>query len=115
MFTSKELILLKLDYFKTVMLASDVCELESKNGDHWIILKVQNHISKTKLHNVKHFNYTYQVYHRHQNVESFHRQLEYANLLDVILEIINHDDYRLKHKGKTFFDTVLEQYAEISV
>ena len=111
MFTSKEKTLLELTYFKSILCATDVCELESKNGDRWLILKVQNYVPKHKLSNVKDFDYTYQLYHRHKEADGFHLQTEYINLLDVILEIIAHDDYRLKNKGKTYFDTVVSIYA----
>lgn len=111
MFTSEEKSLLGLTYFTSIMCATDVCELESKNGDHWLILKVQNHIPKHKISNIKHFDYTYQLYHRHHDAEGFHLQTEHINLLDVILDIISHDDYRLRKKGKTYFDTVVSMYA----
>lgn len=111
MFTSKERSLLELSCFKTIMYASDVCEIQSQNDDHWIIIKVQNHIPKRKVQNVKHFNYTYQLYHRHGDADGFHEQTQFADLLDLVLEIINHDDYKLKRKGKTYFDKVVSMYA----
>ena len=45
MFTSKELSIITLEYFKVKMCVSDVCELESQNGDHWLILKKQVYLS----------------------------------------------------------------------
>ena len=111
MFTSKELSLLQLSYFKPIFCASDACELQSKNGDHWLILKVQNHIPRKKLQNTKHFDYTYLLFHRHEDSDGFHAQTEFADLLDLVLEIINHDDHKLKRRGKTFFDEVVEMYT----
>lgn len=111
MFSSKELSILTLDYFNVKMCCSDVCELESQNGDHWIILKQQTHIPKRQLQNVKHFNYIFMLYHRHNDGEGFHLHAEHINVLDAILDIINHDDYRLKRKGKTYFDTVVTMYS----
>ena len=114
MFSSEEKSLITLDYFKLKMCVSDVCEIESQNGDHWIILKKQAHIPKRQLPNVKHFEYTFLLYHRHADAEGFHYQSEFTNILDLILDIINHDDFRLKRRGKTFFDTVLTMYSEKS-
>ena len=107
----KELSLLQLSYFKQITLGSDICELQSQNGDRWMLLKVQNHISRKKLQNVKHFDYSYLLFHRHEDSDGFHAQTEFADLLDLVLEIINHDDHKLKHRGKTFFDEVLEMYS----
>ena len=61
MFTSKELSIITLEYFKVKMCVSDVCELESQNGDHWLILKKQVTVPKKQLHNIKSFSYTYLV------------------------------------------------------
>ena len=41
MFSSNDLSLINLDYFDVVMCASDVCELVSQNGYHWMIIKKQ--------------------------------------------------------------------------
>ena len=111
MFNSNELSILTLDYFNVKMCCSDVCELESQNGDHWIILKQQTHIPKRQLQNVKHFNYIFMLYHRHNDGEGFHLHAEHINVLDAILDIINHDDYRLKRKGKTYFDKVVSMFS----
>ncbi len=111
MFTEREKSLLQLNYFTPVFCASDVCEIQSKNGDHWIILKVQTHVPKRKMENIRHFDYTYRLYHRHADVEGFHEQSEHIDLLDLVLEVINHDDYRLHRRGKTFFDEVVKMYA----
>lgn len=111
MFNKEELTLINLQYFKTINVLSDVCEVVSQNGDHWIILKVQEHVPKNELCNKKHFDYMYNLYHRHEDAEGFHYQSEFVNLLDLILEIINHDDYRLKRRGRTYFDELVETYT----
>ena len=91
MFTSKELSIITLEYFKVKMCVSDVCELESQNGDHWLILKKQVTVPKKQLHNIKSFSYTYLVFHRHS-------------------------DYRLKRRRtgneKTSFDVVVSKFMQ---
>lgn len=111
MFTPEELSLLQLNYFKTIICSSDVCELQSKNGDYWMILKIQTLVPKRKLENIQHFDYTYQLYHRHKDAEGYHIQCAHIDLLSAVLDIIAHDDYRLGKKGKTYFDEVVEMYG----
>ena len=116
MFTSKELSIITHEYFKVKMCVSDVCELESQNGDHWLILKKQVTVPKKQLHNIKSFSYTYLVFHRHSGSDGFHLHTEMSSLLDCILEIINHDDYRLKRRRtgneKTYFDVVVSKFMQ---
>ena len=111
MFTPKELSVIKLEYFNVIFCASDVCEVESKNGDHWMIMKVQIRNSKRRKAHTSSFSYYYQLYHRHADISSFHLHAEHIDLLDAVLDIIAHDDYRLGKKGKTYFDDVVEMYG----
>ncbi len=110
MFNANELTLLNLNYFNQVFCATDVCELISQNGDHWIILKVQYSVPKAQVR-YKHPDYIFSLYHRHANAKSFHLHAEYMTILDTVLDIIQHDDYRLKRKGRTFFDDVVDNYS----
>ena len=114
MFSEEELKLINLKYFKTKTILSDLCELESQNGDHWMVLKIQTYVPRRKLSNEIKYEYIYLLYHRHGDNEGFHKQSEFGNLLDLVLEIINHDDYRMKRKGRTFFDELLEMYTSHS-
>lgn len=111
MFTSQELSILNISYFKQIMLASDVSELESQNGDHWLILKKQAPLPKRQRDKSKGLHYTYLIYHRHNDAEGFHFQSEMPDMLSVALELIQEDDYRLKRKGRTAFDEVLEEFS----
>ena len=111
MFTPKELTLINLEYFNLIFCASDICELESHNGDHWMIVKVQTFVPKYKVATKKHFNYYYQLYHRHNDADGFHLQAEHIDLLDAVLDIINHDDYRLRRRGSRHFDEVVEEFG----
>ena len=111
MFNSKDVSLIILDYFDVVMCASDVCEIVSQNGDHWMILKKQATVPRGQLKHTKHFDYTFLLYHRHSGSKGFHLHSEYTSVLDTVLDIINHDDYRLKRKGRTYFDEVVETYS----
>ena len=111
MFNKNDLPLLRLEYFEQVFCASDVCELISQNGDHWLILKKQVSLSKGQLKHTKHIDSTYILYHRHASSKGFHLHSEFVSVLDCILEIISHDDFRLKRKGRTYFDEVVETYS----
>ena len=111
MFNSEELSLIQLDYFKVPMCASDVCELISQNNDHWLIFKKQVAVPRGQVNQTTRFQYTYIVFHRHADADGFHYQAEFVTLLDAVLDIINHDDYRLKRRGKTFFDEVVAMYS----
>ena len=111
MFKSDELSLLNLEYFNVVMCVSDVCELESQNGDHWIVLKRQATVPKSQLRKTRNFQYTFLIYHRHSGTKGFHFHSEMPGALDAVLEIINHDDYRLKRKGRTYFDEVVDRFS----
>ncbi len=111
MFTSEEKSLLQLKYFQPVFCASDACELISKNGDHWLLLKIQDHIPKKQLHNKRYFTHHYELFHRHSDAEGFHLQNEFVNLLDLILEIIAHDDFRL-HQKNGAFEEVVSAYSD---
>ncbi len=114
MFSEKELTLVNLDYFDLIMCASDVCEVVSKNHDHWLILKKQTHLSRKQLKKAEEtgsgFQYSFVVYHRHADADGFHYHSEWISLLDVVLEIINHDDYRLRDRNGAF-EQIAREYA----
>ena len=101
MFTAEEVGLIKLRYFSHKKVLSDICELESKNGDYWMIIKKQEYVPKKMLKYTYEFKYTFELYHRHANAEGFHYHSEFDSLLKAILEIIDHDCYRLKSGNVT--------------
>ena len=52
------------------------------------------------------------VYHQlNSGAKGFHFHSELPGALDVVLEIINHDDYRLKRKERTYFDEVVDRFS----
>ncbi len=111
MFSSEELSMLTLDYFEVKMCVSDVCELVSQNGDHWMILKQQMPKPKQLLSQIRHFDYCYVMYHKHKGAEGFHLHSTVASVLDAVLEIICHDDYRLGRKRNQYFYKVLNLFS----
>ena len=96
MFTEDEVKLIRLKYFKQKHILSDICEIESRNGDHWIIMKRQRYVSKKQLKYTKAFSYVFEIYHRHANAEGFHYHSESESILKAIFQIIDHDYFRLK-------------------
>ncbi len=111
MFSSEEMSMLTLSYFEVKMCASDVCELVSQNGDHWLILKQEMLKPAQPRENVRHYDYMYHLFHRHENADGFHLHRQVTSVLDAVLEIVQHDDYRLNRKRNPYFDQVLEMFS----
>jgi hypothetical protein len=108
MFTQNDLISMT-DYFCIISTNTKFqYELMSKNTLHyWKILKVGDY---------------YNLYHKHCAKHSYHLHAQFAELLDCVLEIVNHDEWKLniwqykykeKHKQKqTTFDDLVGKYIK---
>ena len=92
MFSPEELSVIKLKYFNVILCASDICEVESHNGDHWMILKVQKDDLGNEAVDSDQLSYFYKLYRRPKLNEGFHFQSEHFNVLNAVLDIIGHDD-----------------------
>ncbi len=108
MFSEKDKSLINQEYFKVNVLSDAVAELESENGDWWILTEAQRWLSRRQRASQTVPQVFYRLMHRHANSEAFHEHGEYISVLDAVLEITNHDDYRLKRHGRTHFDEILE-------
>ncbi len=101
MFNSKEQSMLSLSYFNQIFISSDICEVQSQNGDHWLILKVEKHMTKAEIQDAKENNLTRKCYfsllHRHKEDENYHKHAKHIETIyEVVDEIIQHDEFRLK-------------------
>ena len=111
MFSQNEKAIICRDFFRIKTLGDAVVELQSENKDWWILMDVERYIPRKKMRKgVQHERY-YQLLHRHSNAFGYHEHGEFSNVLDAVLEIINHDDYRLKRAGYTHFDELLDEEA----
>ena len=109
MFSERDRKIINRDCFNIIMMGDSIAEVESENGDHWIILEVQEHLNKGQIRARKVPRVTYHVLHRHGDSGAFHEHTECISVLDCVLEILQHDDFRLKKHGRTHFDELLEE------
>jgi len=100
MFTEKDKEMLANPYFKVVTKTSTMYEVQSKNtGHYWVIFPMVDH----KLRYVK-------LMHKYKKEHDYHEQTTTGTVLDAVLEIICHDDYKLKTKNP-IFDQFVEKYS----
>ena len=108
MFTAGDM--LALNYFDVVKAQDGDYELVSKNTKHrWKIMK------EGKL---------YTLFHSYTKEKPYHVQGYFEQLLDVVLDIVDHDDYmvrksikknkktKLMPRKKTMFDELVEAYVK---
>ncbi len=109
MFSAEEREIIMQDYFQIYNVTESLVEFQSQNHDWWMILEVETKLTRRQLAAGVPHRRTYMLYHKHSDAEAYHEQGEFASVLDAILEVINHDDYRLHNKGRTHFDELLEK------
>ena len=112
MFSQSDLSIINRDCFNIKTLGGAYVELQSQNGDWWILLETQESLSKRKRASGETGKTFYRIMHRHSNDNIYHDHAEYSNILDAVLEILDHDDFRLKRKKsqkRTPFDELLEE------
>ncbi len=96
MFTTTEYEILSLPYFNTISCDPAKYEIQSKNtGHYWALVPEGDYIK---------------LLHKYQENHPYHFQTYTLNVLDAVLEIVNHDDYKLHRKG-TFFEELVDKYA----
>ncbi|MBQ6408622.1 MAG: hypothetical protein IJJ64_11365 [Butyrivibrio sp.] len=109
MFSVLERDVIMRDYFKMHIVASSMAEFQSMNGDWWVVFKVECHQSKKELMRGVPKQHRYVLYHKHADGVGYHEHGQYCNVVDAILEVINHDDYRQHRKGRTHFEELLDE------
>lgn len=105
MFTSTDL--LSLPYFKILHNDNNIIELQSKNTKHcWKILQIGPN--------------NYDLMHKHHLKHNYHFQCSYPNLFDIVLEIVNHDEFQLRGRKpvkyacqnrNSYFDELIRIYG----
>lgn len=96
MFTSTEYEIMTLPYFNVINDSPDFFEIQSKNTGHfWAIMPLGNYV---------------RLYHKYKKSHKYHFQTDTMSVLDAVLEIVNHDDYKLHRKG-TFFEELVATYG----
>ena len=92
MFTNKDKEMLGNPYFKILTQTPIMYEVQSKNtGNYWVIFPLQDRRQKYV-----------RLLHKYKKNDDYHEQSITGTVLDAVLEIINHDDYRLKTKNPIF-------------
>ena len=106
MFNPKELSVIN-NYFNVIFCTSASCELESGNGDHWIIIMIQDQNSEHQETDTTHSTYSYELYRRNTDKDCLQLQAEYASALDAAWSIIDQDKH--KHQDNDGFDNMLHR------
>lgn len=100
MFTTKDKEMLGNPYFNIITENPVMYEVQSKNtGHYWVIMPLIDHK----------FKYV-RLMHKYKKEHEYHEQTTTASVLDAVLEIICHDDYKL-HTKNPIFEQFVEQYS----
>lgn len=110
MFSKTDIEIMSLPYFDVIGANNEAFELRSKNTGHfWKIFPE---------------GVGYRLMHKYHLEDPYHYQIYMDSVLDLILEVINHDDYilhgsRLKRAYKTkegeYFNEVVRKYSLRSI
>lgn len=101
MFTDREIEIMSISYFNVVGRNESMYELESKrSGQIWAIIPIE--LMGGEVY--------YKLLHRYSIAENYHFQTDCGSVLDTVLEIINHDDYKL-HSRSGYFEKVIEKFT----
>ncbi len=107
MFTELEREMLTLSYFRVVSDSESLFEIQSTNTGHfWGVLPLEKK-NRSEIE--------FMLLHKYHVDDTYHYQSTFAGpsaMLDLILEIIGHDDYRLKHKNDVF-EEVYRHYSPL--
>ena len=106
MFTQKDVEVMTLPYFNVIKAEKEKFEIQSKNTGHfWMILPEGKE---------------YRLMHKYHQEDNYHTQMYMPSVVDLVLDIINHDDYKLhgsrlnrlySTKEGEYFKKVAEKYC----
>ncbi len=100
MFTAKDKEMLGNPYFKIIAKSQAMYEVQSKNtGHYWMIVPLADR--KTRY---------VRLLHKYKKEHDYHEQTITGTVLDAVLEIICHDDFKLKIKNP-IFEQFVKQYS----
>ena len=101
MFTDKEIEIMSISYFTVIGRNESMYELRSgRSGQIWAILPIS--LEGERVY--------YKLLHKYMEKENYHFQTDCGSVLDAVLEIINHDDYKL-HQRSGDFEEVIAKFA----
>ena len=101
MFTLKDREIMTLPYFVTIRESSSMYEIQSRcTGHFWAIIPIALNRSKTY----------YKLLHKYHEEYNYHFQTDCGSVLDAVLDIINHDDYKL-HRRSSYFEEVAARFS----
>ncbi len=104
MFTKQEKSLLTLNYFNVITKSDSMYEIQSRNGDYWMIIKVATYVSRGEIEAIRNSGEDRDCYyilnHRHEDEREYHHHTDTGSVYNAVLEIVSHDSYRLKNNNK---------------
>ena len=102
MFTLQDKEIMTLPYFITIRESSSMYEIQSRcTGHFWAIVPIAMNRKQTY----------YKLLHKYHEEDNYHVQMDFASVLDAVLDIINHDDYKL-HRRSSYFEEVVAQFSK---
>lgn len=101
MFRDEDKELMSMSYFNVIRAEESMFELQSLcTGHYWAVVPLE----------MKSRDIYYMLLHKYHEYDNYHYQTEFGTVLDVVLDIINHDDYKL-HRKNPLFEEIVESYS----
>ena len=101
MFTMRDVEIMSLPYFKVIRKSDAMYEIQSRSSKHyWAIVPIAKN-SKEKY---------FKLLHKYHRDDDYHSQADFGTVLDSVLEIINHDEYKLRRKTG-YFEEVVKRFS----
>ena len=101
MFTMSDIEIMTLPYFKVVRKSDAMFELQSRCTRHfWAVVPIARNRNQTY----------YKLLHKYKKSDNYHSQADFGTVLDAVLEIINHDDFKLNRKNG-YFEEVAARFS----
>ena len=100
MFSLKDMEIMTIPYFTIIQKNDTKFEIQSVcTGHYWAILML-----KTKKRNY------FRLLHKYRKDDNYHYQIDCMTVLDAVLEIMCHDDYKL-HRRSSHFEETLQRFS----
>ncbi len=101
MFTFRDTEIMTLPYFNTISMSGSMYEIQSRcTGHFWAIIPIA--MNRREVY--------YQLLHKYHEEDNYHIQTSCGTVLDAVLDIINHDDYKL-HRRSSYFEEVAARFS----
>jgi hypothetical protein len=100
MFTMRDTEIMTLPYFTIIRGCGSMYEIQSRcTGHYWAIVPIA---LKKQVY--------YKLLHKYHEEDNYHHQTDCMTVLDAVLEIMCHDDYKL-HRKSSNFEELLAKYS----